>query len=467
MQRKPSALSEATLERGLNALVWDGVFSQAIGVLTGGTLLTGCALEFGASPAFIGILVAVPFFAQFAHLPAIVLVEKLRRRRAICLAATSLARLMLLPLLAVPFVSDRSLALGLLLAAFAVLTPLGAIGGCSWMSWTCDLVPHHRLGQVFGRRQLRANVSAVAAGLLGGAIVSAWATLHPGWRVGGYVGVFAVAIAAALASTWCLTRMPDVPMPAPKPITLPALFARPFREANFRRVMIFLGSWQFVANLALPFFPVYLVQHLHYRISTAIALTIIGQFASVAAVPFWARLSDRWSNKTAILLSAPVFLICLFGWALAVPWVPNPISFPLIVAVQLILGAATAGLDLACGNIALKLAPKGEATVFLGANGVVKSLCAGCAPIAGGALVARLADWGGIGSAAWPMPIWQLLFVAAGLLGALALIQLVRIEEWGEVPVTVLLRSAQRAASVSVPAAEQDFLPETTNLPAA
>ncbi len=465
MQRTPPALPKAALERGLNALVWDGVFSQAIGVLTGGTLLTGCALEFGASATFIGILAAIPFFAQFAHLPAIVLVEKLRQRRAICLAATLSARLMLVPLAAVPFVSDRSLALILLLAAFAVLAPLGAIGGCSWMSWTCDLVPHHRLGEVFGRRQLRANVSAVAAGLLGGGIISAWATLYPAWRVGGYVGVFAIAIVAALASTWCLTRMPDVPMPAPQPTTLPTLFARPFRDRNFRRLMIFLGSWQFVANLALPFCPVYLVQHLHYRITTAIALTIIGQFASIAVVPFWARLSDRWSNKTTILLSSPVFLGCLFGWALAVPWVPHPIRFPLIVALQLALGAATAGLDLACGNIALKLAPKGEATVFLGANGMVKSLCAGCAPIAGGALIARLADWGGIGSAAWPMPIWQLLFVAAGVLGALALIQLARIEEWGEVPLGALLRSVRRAATV--PAAEQDFLPDPNNLPAA
>ena len=131
MQPRAEASNERTTERGLTALVWDGVFAQALGVFTGGTLLTGCALELGASPAYIGLLAAIPFFAQLAHVPAVVLIERLRRRRAICLVATLSARLMLLPLAAVPLIANRDLALSLLLAAFAVLTPLGAIGGCA------------------------------------------------------------------------------------------------------------------------------------------------------------------------------------------------------------------------------------------------------------------------------------------------------------------------------------------------
>ena len=453
MQVREPASSEAALERGLAALVWDGIFSQALGVFTGGTLLTGCALELGASPAFIGLLAAIPFFAQLAHVPAVVLIEKVRRRRSICLAATLAARLMLLPLAAVPFIADHDLALSLLLAAFAVLTPLGAVGGCAWMSWTCDLVPHHRLGDVFGGRQLRSNVSAVLAGLLGAAIVNFWCEAVPGWRAGGYAGVFALAVAAAMASTWCLTRMPEVPMPPPRPVKLRALFARPFRESNFRRLMTFLGCWQFVANLALPLFPVWLVQHLHYGITTAIALGIVSQLAMIAAVPVWGRLCDRFSNKTVVALCAPLFLCCPFGWVLAVAPAPHALTLPILVLLQLVLGAALAGLDLCSGNMALKLAPRGEATVFLGANGLVKSLCAGCAPIVGGFLMDHLTAldlpfipaWAGIRILG--LQPWSFFFIATTVLGAVALTRLARIEESGEVRLGMLLESARRRLS--------------------
>ncbi|MGH7088099.1 MAG: MFS transporter, partial [Stellaceae bacterium] len=199
------------------ALVCDGLFSQALGVLTSGALLIGCALALGASPAYVGLLSAIPFFAQVAQLPAVVLIERIRRRKAICVAVTLAARAMLVPLAFVPLLADRDIALTLLLLCFAVVTPLGAVGGCARMSWTCDLVPRARLGAVFSRRQLCANGAAMLAGLLGAALVDGWARHFPFERMGGYVGVFALAIVMAIASTWFLTRMPDVPMAAPPP----------------------------------------------------------------------------------------------------------------------------------------------------------------------------------------------------------------------------------------------------------
>ena len=434
---------EVAVERGLAALVWDGIFAQTVGVLTGGALLTGCALEFGASPAVIGVLAAIPFFAQFAHVPAVILVEKLRRRRAICLIATLIARAMLLPLVALPFVPDPHLRLVLLLAAFAVMSPFGAMGGCAWLSWTCDLVPHERLGRVFGRRQWRSTLSGVTAGLVGGAIVSLWPHIAPNQRLGGYAIVFALALVAAMASSWCLARMPDVPMPPSRHQPLGALFGQPFRDGNFRRLMAFLGCWQFVANLALPFYPVYLVQHLHYSIMLAIVLGMVAQLASAAAVRFWAGLSDRSSNKTVIALCGPLFLCCPLGWVFAAQSLPGVLLLPALVGLQLLLGTATAGLDLACGNIALKLAPRREATVFLGANGLVKSLCAGCAPVIGGFILDRLA--GGSAFVSWVEP-WQVIFVLAALLGAIALARLPGIAERGHAPLARLFGFTSRPA---------------------
>jgi MFS family permease len=445
-----SVPSGRALEQGLEALVWDGVFSQALGALTGGPLLAGCALALGASPAFIGILAAIPFFAQLAHIPAVILIERLRRRQLVCLVATGLARLLFLPLALLPMIGDDGTARLLLLLCFALIAPLGAIGGCAWMSWVSDLVPCQRLGGVFARRQLRANISGILAGLAGGAVVDRWASIVPDWSAGGYVGVFSLAILAAAASTWCLARMPDVPMPAPRPLRLGRLFLQPFATPNFRRLMVFLGGWSLAVNLALPFFTVYVVQDLNAPISTAIALGITSQLANAATLPLWGRLSDRCSNKTVLGICGPVALAAMVLWVLAAQPAPHALTFPILIVAQLVMGAATGGLDLAGGNIALKLAPKSEATVFLAANALIKSLCAGLTPIAGGLLAGPLAGvsltvvlpWrvsGEGGPALLHLHSWQLFFIAAAALGAVALSRLARVEEGGTHGLAALL----------------------------
>jgi hypothetical protein len=71
------------LARGKRALVKDAAWASLVGALYGGVILVGFALELGATPFLIGLLAAIPFFAQFAQLPAIALVERVRERRRI------------------------------------------------------------------------------------------------------------------------------------------------------------------------------------------------------------------------------------------------------------------------------------------------------------------------------------------------------------------------------------------------
>ncbi|MGH7091114.1 MAG: MFS transporter, partial [Stellaceae bacterium] len=168
------------------------------------------------------------------------------------------------------------------------------------------------------------------------------------------------------------------------------LFARPFADRNFRKVMLFLGGWSFAVNLAMPFFTVFLVEDLALPITVPIAMGMVAQVANIVSLPFWGRLSDRRSNKTVIALAGPLLLAASGCWVLAATLLPHALILPLLAAAQVVAGAAGAGLDLACGNLAFKTAPKGEPTVYLGVNGLVKSLAGGLAPLAGGALAEHL-----------------------------------------------------------------------------
>jgi len=56
------------------------------------------------------------------------------------------------------------------------------------------------------------------------------------------------------------------------------------------------------------------------------------------------------------------------------------------------MGVATAGVNLASGNIGLKLAPQGRATAFLASRNFVNSLAMGIAPILGRVLATFFAE---------------------------------------------------------------------------
>ena len=80
------------VQRTFRLLLYDAVASEAMGTLATGVFLTGFAVALGANNLSIGVLAAVPSAVQFLQFPAVVLVERLRRRRAICVwAAGSVA----------------------------------------------------------------------------------------------------------------------------------------------------------------------------------------------------------------------------------------------------------------------------------------------------------------------------------------------------------------------------------------
>jgi MFS family permease len=163
-----------------------------------------------------------------------------------------------------------------------------------------------------------------------------------------------------------------------------AMLAAPFRDRNFRRLIIFLSCWSFAANLAAPFFAVYMLESLGYQMTAIVVLTTASQLSNLAAVGLWGNLIDRFSNKAVLGYSAPLFLLCTLAWTFTgLPWVA-PFTFYLLLAIHVLMGIATAGVALASGNIAMKLSPPGQATSFLAASSVVSASCAALAPIVGG-----------------------------------------------------------------------------------
>ena len=86
----------------LRLILYDALASEAMGTLTTGVFLVGFAVALGADNFAIGVLAAVPFCVQLLQIPAVLLVERWRARRDICVWSTAVGRTFLLGAAAAP-----------------------------------------------------------------------------------------------------------------------------------------------------------------------------------------------------------------------------------------------------------------------------------------------------------------------------------------------------------------------------
>jgi MFS family permease len=229
------------------------------------------------------------------------------------------------------------------------------------------------------------------------------------------------------------------------PLPVLAMIRSPFYDVNFRRVIVFMASWNFASNLAAPFITVYLLKQMGYPLGTVTTLWITSQVANALTMYLWGRLSDRLSNKAILAVALPAFFGCLIGLPFtAIPAV-HPLTLPLIYLIHLVMGAAAGGIGLATGNLGLKLAPQGQGTAYLANVSLVGSLAGGMAALSGGALANWFASRELALSVYWSSPAsvqavtvlkfqhWEFLFAISFALGGYVLHALSRINEGREI----------------------------------
>ncbi len=116
-------LSGEELRKSLINLIYDGMLSQAMAVLAGGPILAAYALALGADNSYIGLIAAISFFAEFIQLPAIYLVERLKKRKYIVVAFSLASRLFIALIAALPLLPVDPLSALLLFLAGTTSSP--------------------------------------------------------------------------------------------------------------------------------------------------------------------------------------------------------------------------------------------------------------------------------------------------------------------------------------------------------
>jgi MFS family permease len=439
-------LTEAEVQSGLRAVIRDGLASQAMVTFAGGVFLVAFALKLGASNVVIGLLAAIPPLAQLIQIPSIVLVEKIRKRRPISLFGSATSRIFWLLIALSPIILPMKAGLSFLIVALFLNAAFGAVSNSGWNSWMRDLIPQDRLGSFYSRRMSLATGLSIPLGLAAGLYIDYWKKLFPDYEIYGYSVLFFLGFIAGMLGVYFISTIPEPQMaPMKEGFHFFRMILQPFRDSNFKSLIMFLGSWNFAVNLAAPFFTVYMLKRLQMDMSFIIALTLLSQIMNLAFLRIWGTFSDRFSNKSVLGVSGPLFIACILAWTFTTMPEKYILTIPLLVAIHIFMGICTAGVTLASGNIGLKLAPKGQATAFLAANSVVNSLAAGIAPILGGKFAdffaGRELSW----TLKWTSPgrelavttfhlqQWDFFFFFAFLIGLYSIHRLAMVKEVGEV----------------------------------
>ncbi|MDY0095316.1 MAG: MFS transporter [Candidatus Vecturithrix sp.] len=385
--RPQERINEIETRTGLAMLLNDGVCTQVMNVLTGGAFLIAFALHLGASNVVIGLLAAMGPMAQVLQIASIFLIERSGLRKAAVVLSTFGSRLFWPLIAAIPWFMPRPWRIVIFLSCLLLFFSLGSISNLAFNSWMQDFVPVGIRGDYFGKRSAIATAAGVLVSLLAAVGVDFFSTRFP--EVGIYSVFFLIGAAVGFLGVYFLTRIPEPQMVKTHPRGLLTILTEPFQDANFRQLLFFLGWWNCIYYLATPFFTVYMLKRIGLSMTIVLGLSVLSQIANALFYQLWGRLADRFSNKSVLAVTTPLFILSIFLFPFTTMPEKYVMTMPFLILIHGLSGIATAGVLLCTGNIALKLAPHGKATPYLAASALMSGIAATIAPILGG----LAADW--------------------------------------------------------------------------
>lgn len=427
----------------LRMLRVQGITGMAMGALQGGPFLTAFLMELGGSNTDIGLLTSFAFLSQIVQIPGLALVQRFGKRKQISLTTMALYRLVWISLALLPLLGGQP-RMGLVLGLILVGELVAALSSPAWSSLIKEWIPTSMLGSVMSKRLLFGTLASLLATALGGSFVDAW-KLRYSSGLGAYSILFGLGSLVGVLGWLAVFRIPHKDPPSVRRRDLTTALKTPFQDENFRALLVFTLIWSFAINLASPFFVVYLMKELGRPLSFVTQLTVLSQVANLASLGLWGRLADRFSNKSVLAFSCPLFLVTILGWTFTTFPQEHSGTTPLLIGIYLVSGLALAGVAVASTNIALKLSPSGDAAAYLTVHSLTGALAGTFAPLLGGLLSDYFAEralslrfhWSSAAGEAqilaFDLARLDFILALAALVGLFALHRLALVQEHGEV----------------------------------
>jgi MFS family permease len=354
-ERTPDQGRSVDARRDLAAIVGDGVaYSLMVGL--GETYLSAFVLFLGLSAVSSGLIVALPMLGgALLQLAAPWGVRRLGSYRRWVVSCAIVQAASLLALVAAEALAGWAGTVAMMAAT--VYWGSGLATGPAWNAWVEEIVPRPIRARFFGRRARLCQIAVLLGFVAGGALLHVGAA--EGRSSGAFATVFAAAAVCRFLSAWFLSRQTE---PASCRRPEPALSFRAIRgrlrDHAAARLLAYLFAAQAAVQISGPFYTPFMLRELRLSFVEYTALVALAFVAKAATSPLYGRLVQRIGAKGLLWI----------GGAGIVPvaglWVVSH-SFPYLVAVQILSGAAWAAFDLAMLLIFFDAVPRARRTSVL------------------------------------------------------------------------------------------------------
>ena len=373
----------AEIDRTVKISTIEGMVWQAYATIAtpGSVFLTKLAVMLGATPLQFGVLSAIGQLSQVFQPLGVAITRKMTSRKGVVVGLVSAGRAIAFLYGLLPFLLPSEAAMWAFLPLFFIATSLQAVGGNAWIGWISDIIPLEVRGRFFARR----SQYMMPVGLLTGYVFSVFVDMFAPERGGiaqaivsavgnaalfasenlpqAFVAMMFIAAVLGLVGARILMLQPERAKPV-ETDSFRAILAEPFRDRNFRKLLVFGVWWMLVVGIGGPFWGPFMIQKLNMPLINIQIYGTIQSLAALIALRPWGLLIDQFGNKTAMRIAIVMGGINPIVWVFATP--ENHWFVYLEAATS---GVMWAGAGIVATNFVLAVAPDSKRQIYSGVFG--------------------------------------------------------------------------------------------------
>ncbi|MEN6445390.1 MAG: MFS transporter [Candidatus Cloacimonas sp.] len=380
---------QSQLRTSFQTSITEGIFAQIYGNLSaiGSSFIVKLMVLLDASPMHYSLLSAIGQVSAIWQPLGVAITYKLRQQKNACVLITAVGRALTMFLGLSLLFHNRLQGIWFALLLLFFSAGLQAMSANIWIAWISDLIPLSLRGRFFSKRnQILVGIGLIVSYLVSfhidlfestrGAIKLAY--LHflraehffvPQNQPWFLAGIYVFASLIGLIGLLFLRRQPENPLSSLSEERLRDRYLSPFKDKNFRLLLIFGIWWMLAIGVGSPFWGPFMMKNLSMSMFKIQIYNTLSVLSSILSYQFWGRFIDKNGNKTAMK-------ICIvLGGLNPMLWLfTSAKNFSILWLEALISGFMWAGAGIITTNFVLSIAIKGREQVYSGVYGAITGL---------------------------------------------------------------------------------------------
>lgn len=351
------------IRRTMNRITVAGCLAMVYFEFTSAGPRTDLLEQLGASYAQFGVLEAIPPLMLLMQFISGLVVTRLRARKPLWIVLLLAHRCMAIPFALLPILLPglpTAQLIWCMIGCLAMGEACANMGVPMWFSWMSDLLPHRTLGEYWALRRKWLALSSTLSLIVSAGVFWVCKDLDVRYT---YLLAAGVGAAAGVIDILMFLKVPE-PAMARGPVPCLRLLTAPFRDADFRRFILYNAYWAFAATFGYAFFRLYMLRYLEMELWQIQLLFCFHAFGGVFFAAQIGRLVDHLGSRPMIVLCSVLKSLVVIGMLLAKPgWVHMLHLVPIFILDNIL----NTGLFVAQNGYMLKHSPRPMRPMYVAA----------------------------------------------------------------------------------------------------